>query len=520
MVDRVDRTGDRLRLWARVRGPGGACPGCGVVSERVHGRYRRRLVDAAIGGTHVEIDLLVRRFRCLDSGCSRVTFAEQVVGLTSPHARFTPLATGMIEAIGLALAGRAGSRLAGRVGLCAGRNTVLRRVRALPDPQVGVVATLGVDDFAVRRGRVYGTVLVDLDRHRPVDLLADREAATFAGWLAEHPGAQVICRDRAGAYADGARTGAPDAVEVADRWHLWHNLAGHVEATVARHRSCLKEPSLPAVEAVASQPSDVDEAVTEARDEHFESRAFVRNARERYAAVQDLKAQGLGIKPIMRELGLAKETVRKYYRAATIEDVLAKTRDGRGSVLRRWEPYLNERVNAGITNGSQLFREIREQGYPGSQATVLAYLRLLRTAGSTAPAASPAPKVRTVTRWVLTDPEHLDEEETLALKKVLTRCQHLQTLAGHVTAFAQMLTGRHGDRLNTWIAAVDADDLPELHRFTRGLLRDHDAVLNGLTLPHSSGQVEGTVNRIKMIKRQMYGRANFDLLRKRVLLAT
>ncbi len=449
-----------------------------------------------IASAHVEIDLLIRRFRCPAADCSRVTFAEQITGLTSPHARFTPLAERMLEAIGLGLAGKAGARLAERIGLPTGRNTLLRRVRALPDPDVGVVTVLGVDDFGLRRGRVYGTVLVDLDRHRPVDLLADREAATFAGWLTEHPGAQVICRDRAGAYVDGARTGAPDAVEVADRWHLWHNLAGHVEATVARHRSCLT--GLPPTQGDAvAPPSDTGEMVATARAEHFEQRAFVRHARERYAAVQALKAQGLGIKPIMRQLGLAKETVRKYYRAGSIEDVLAKTRDGRGSILTRWEPYLHERVNAGIANGSQLFREIRDQGYTGSRAVVLAYLRPLRAAGTAPPTAPPAPKVRTVTRWVLTDPDHLDEDETLALKKALTSCEHLRTLAGHVTTFARILAARHGDQLNDWIAAVDADDLPELHRFTRGLLRDHDAVLNGLTLPHSSGQVEGTVTASK-----------------------
>ncbi|OHV42415.1 transposase [Parafrankia colletiae] len=478
------------------------------------------MVDAAIAGAQVEIDLLVRRFRCLTAGCPRVTFAEQVAGLTSPHARYTPLAGRMIEAIGLALAGRAGARLAGRIGLPAGRNTLLRRVRALSDPQIGAVTVLGVDDFALRRGRVYGTVLIDLDSHRPVDLLPDREAATFAGWLAEHPGAQVICRDRAGAYAEGARTGAPDAVQVADRFHLWSNLAGYVETTVARHRSCLAQP--PVTHEAADEPrADLDNAVAAARDASFEQRAFVRHARERYTAVQELKAAGVGIKPIAARLGLARGTVRKYYRAASVDDVLAKARDGRGSILRPWEPYLTERVNAGITNGSQLFQEIRDQGYTGSKAVVLTYLRPLRAGGSTAaPAPQPAPKVRTVTRWILTHPEHLDEQDTLALQQVLTRCQDLRKTAGHVTAFAQMLTGRHGDRLNGWIAAVDADDLPELHRFTRGLLRDHDAVLNGLTLPHSSGQVEGTVNRIKMIKRQMYGRANFDLLRKRVLLAT
>jgi hypothetical protein len=285
-----------------------------------------------------------------------------------------------------------------------------------------------VDDFALRRGRVYGTVLIDLDSHRPVDLLPDREAATFAGWLAEHPGAQVICRDRAGAYADGARTGAPDAVQVADCFHLWSNLAGYVETTVAQHRPCLAQP--PATEKAADDPrADLDGAVAAARDAQFEQRAFVRHARERYTAVQELKAASVGIKPIAARLGLARGTVRKYYRATSVDDVLAKARDGRGSILRPWEPYLTERVNAGMTNGSQLFQEIRDQGSTGSKAVVLAYLRPLRAGASTAaPAARQAPKVRTVTRWILTHPEHLDEQETLALKTILTRCPDLQKM--------------------------------------------------------------------------------------------
>jgi transposase len=518
VVQQVDRLPGLVCLSVRARSEEGICPRCGAGSSRVHSRYERRLADAAVGGQRMVIRLQVRRFFCDGPGCPACTFAEQVEGLTTAYARRTPLLRGMQEAIALALAGRAGARLAARFGLPAGRSTMLRLVRALPDPAGGGVAVLGVDDFALRRGHVYGSVLVDMGTHRPVDLLPDREAETFAGWLRAHPGAQVICRDRAGAYADGARAGAPEAIQVADRWHLWHNLCQHVEKAVARHRGCLRE-SEPEPPAEPAPDANLPQIAAAAADQQFEDSALVRRTRERYEAVQALRAQGKGIKPIMRELGLAKETVRRFARASSAEDLLAKARGRRPSVLDEFKPYLHQRWNAGCTSMLQLHAEIKQAGYPGSYSIVRNYLQPFRATGTAPPAAPAPPKARHVASWILRDPATLDEDEQVKLKGVRARCPHLDALADHVTEFAKILTGRHGGRLDAWIAAVEADDQPDLHSFTTGLKQDHAAVLNGLTLPHSSGAVEGNVNRIKMIKRQMYGRASFDLLRKRVILA-
>jgi Transposase len=395
---------------------------------------------------------------------------------------------------------------------------MLRLIRDLPDPGVTGVAVLGVDDFALRRGHVYGSVLVNMGTHRPVDLLPDREADTFAAWLRAHPGTQVICRDRAGAYADGARAGAPEAIQVADRWHLWHNLAERVEKAVARHRSCLTEPE-PELPAGRVPEPDLQQVATEAAAARIEESALVQRTRRRYEEVQALLAQGKGIKPIMRELGLAKETVRRFARAASAEDLLAKASGRRPSLLDDFKPYLHQRWNAGATNVLQLHAEIKAAGYQGSYAIVRAYLQPFRALGAAPPPVPAPPKVRHVASWILRDPATLDDDEQVKLKDARARCPHLDALAGHVTEFAKILTGLHGDRLDSWIAAVEADDQPDLHSFTTGLKQDHIAVLNGLTLPHSSGAAEGNVNRIKMIKRQMYGRASFDLLRKRVILA-
>lgn len=537
-VHRVEDAGDAVMIVASCRADSACCPRCGQASARVHGGYARVVADGAAGGRPVLIVLQVRRFRCRNSQCPAVTFAEQARGLSERYRRRSVPLTAMLAGFGLELAGRAAGRLAATLGIAVHPATVLRLVAAAPEPEVTAgPEVLGVDDFALAKGHVYGTVLVDMRTGDVIDLLPDREAATLETWLKAHPGAEIICRDRAGNYAEGARAGAPEAIQVADRWHLWHNLAEYAEKTVARHRGCLQdqpgggdaggngtpgstdaqEPEPPGQEppgqaGAAQVPPDGS------LDACGRERRLVRRTRERYAEIRQQLDAGQSLGAISRATGLDRGTVQRFARASSVDELLVKA-TSRESALDEFKPYICQRWNEGVTDAAALHAELQQRGWVGSAQTVRRYVRPFRQARAAPDPAPAVPKTRQITRWLLTRPDHLQAGEQAQLEAIRARCPHIDALARHVTAFAQMMTARTGSRdLEAWLAAVETSDQAGLRSFASGIRHDQQAVTNGLTLHWNSGRVEGTVNKIKMIKRQMYGRADFDLLRKRVIL--
>jgi len=534
-VHRVEDAGDAVMILASCRADSACCPRCGQESARVHGGYARMVADGAAGGRPVLIVLQVRRFRCRNPECPAVTFAEQAGGVPARYRRRSLPLLGMLAGFGLELAGRAAARLAGTPGIAVHPSTVLRLVAAAPEPEVTAAPeVLGAGDFALAKGQVYGTVLVDMRTGDVIDLLPDREAASFGAWLTAHPGARVICRDRAGNHAEGARAGAPDAIQVADRWHLWHNLAEYAEKTVAGHRGCLQDhpaggrtdapgtADMPAQELPAQAPPGLAAGTQVppggSLDACGRERRLVTRTRERYAEIRGRLDAGESLSAISRATGLDRKTVQRFARAGSADELLVKA-TSRESKLDEFTPYLHQRWNEGVTGAAALHAELREQGWAGSEQTVRRYVRPFRQALA-APGPAPAvPKTRQITRWLLTRPGHLQAGGQAQLEAVRARCPHIDALAGHVTAFAEMMTARTGSRdLETWLAAAEAGDQSGLRSLAAGIRNDQQAVINGLTLHWNSGKVEGTVNKIKMIKRQMYGRAGFDLLRKRVIL--
>lgn len=515
--------------------PAAACPLCTHVSTRVHSRYIRRIADRPWAGVPVRLELHSRKFFCDNTACRRAIFAERFPTMVRAFARRTVRLADDQRQLGLAHGGAPGARTGTRLGMPVSPDTVLRLVRRAPVAPASTPRILGIDDWSWRKGRTYGTLLVDLEQHQPIDLLPDRTAEVLEHWLTAHPGVEIISRDRAGAYADGATRGAPTAVQVADRFHLLQNLREALQRLLDRQQPALKAASTPP----APSPLTADAPPSpcppdEPPPPRVEQEQAVRRARRHahYDAVLALANEGWSIRAIAREVYLSRDTVRRFLAAGTFPE-RARPRP-RPSVLDAYIPYMCARWQAGCDNGMQLWREIDAQGYTGSRALVARWVAqqrgvLATPAGTRAnrrgrrPAPPrPQPAVRPISArraaWLLVrQPADLTDAEQATLQRLLDASPAAATAYPLAQAFGTMVRARLGATLDGWLHAATMCGVPELLSFVVGVRRDLAAVRAGLTLDVSQGQVEGQVNRLKLIKRSMYGRANFDLLRQRVL---
>ena len=540
-LERIASDEHWLCLTVAVTRRHACCPLCGRRSERVHSRYERTLAEVPIGGRPVQLRVRVRRFRCSHRPCRRRIFAERLAPLSAVRARRTQIQRLMLEAIASTAGGAPGARLAARLRVPASRATLLRLMRAAPLPPSGTPRVLGVDDWAWRRGRTYGSLLVDLEAHRPVDLLPDRTAATFAAWLQAHPGVTVISRDRGGAYAEGGRLGAPDAVQVADRWHLLANV-GEVLESVLRRKAPQRRAAAAKVDrqtlATAAELSDrlptavLPEAPTSRPLPHSEQERQARRARRlaRYEAVMALHGEGWAQCSIADEIGIGRKTVRRYLRAKAFPEVA--TRRPRPTLLTPYLPYLQQRWADGCHNARLLHQEIVQQGFPGAASLVRRYVRQWRTGparrgraaqrpvpGAAPPPAAPTPVLSPrAARWLLLRPwDELEPGEQTHRTALLGTCPELVAAHDLAVEFGRLVRQRDQPAFAPWLEHADASAVPELCAFAAGVRRDQAAVEAALRYEWSNGRTEGQVNRLKCLKRTMYGRAKFDLLRLRVL---
>jgi transposase len=538
---RTDFDGATLALGIATTQPYASCPLCGVETWRVHSRYTRHLAEEPVFGHPVRLQLIVRRFFCGASPCPRCIFVEPLDGLAAKHARTTVGLAQSHRAIGAALGGEAGARLAAKTAVPTSPDTLLRRVKHVEVPEPKPLRFVGIDDWAWCKGQRYGTIVVDLETSTVVDLLPDRDAATVSAWLRTHPGVELISRDRSSAYSQAASEAAPKAQQVADRWHLLKNVREAVEHLFERQYSLIAgafKPADPAPDGQQEVSSEVHCATTgpESNPQPAPSNGILvspceeaaqakRGRRiERFERVHELRRQGAPIRTIARELGMSRSSVRRYLRSQQCPDWNPGCRRRRLR-LDAHRDWIDARIAEGRINAKELRHELVSQGVRCSYATVRRYLnKRLGKAGkkrprlnASKPKPAPPPSAKTLSFDWIRRPEKRSAEAQARLIAIRSASSELSDALDTLDEFTGLIRKQSTETLNDWLSRADVHACPEVRRFAEGIRRDESAVNAAITTHWSNGPVEGHVNRLKTIKRQMYGRAGFSLLRLRVL---
>jgi transposase len=475
--------------------------------------------DLPISGFAVSLTLVVKRFFCRNARCERRVFCERLPSVALASARRTCRLSEALRHIGLLVSGETSKKILAKLGVRTSADTLLRCARTQSQREERSVRVIGIDEWAYRKGHSYGTIIVDHEQNDVVALLPDRDALSVQRWLEEHPELEVVTRDRLNAFGDACTWGAPQAAQVLDRWHLLRNLFGAFERLVARHYGSAKRVTPPAAvdDPRVTPPNDAPAArsLTEPDERRLVRIARFRDVKERLAA-------GWSKHKIARELRVSRQTIHKY---SLLDDLPehGNRRRQRPSKLDAFKPHLKARAAEGCFNALRLYRELRQRGYDGGVTLVKQYVRRLRkvdggavnTAAERARRAGPA-SVRLFAWWLLL-PERLPAERRQWVRYALDQLPELQTVVTLVREGWQTLRDGDERRFERWRQSVEASGIALLQRYVSSLLRESRAVRNALALPWSNGRTEGHVNRLKTIKRSMYGRANFDLLQAKVL---
>lgn len=484
--------------------------------------------DTPIGLQSVWLEIQVRRFRCRNEQCKQKTFAEQYPDLVGCRRRHTHRLMANLAQIGLATGGEAGVRLARKLAMYTSPATMIRLVRQLDTPVTTTPRIIGIDDWSFRKGRTYGTIIVDHELGKPIDLLPSSAGDVVKEWLEKHPSIEVVTRDRSGEYRDAITQALPQATQIADRWHLLKNMGETIERHVSKRYKSLSRSM---VKWAKEDEVDLDTENGEKRRRYAPGpeREAIHTARtevrqDLYDTVKARRAQGAYTTDIAREFNLSRTTVSRWVNSESLPP------DNRGRFKRKclideYEAYLRERLAEGCTNQSQLWREICKQGFSGNRELVSKWIRengMSPRANSTAPVtqkdAIAVPRPKALTWLLIRKKDQLNEDEQYLLKLLLqdTKIAELRQLAHR---FMHMIRNQSDREWDSWLETCCQSAVKELRNFAIGLKRDEAAVYEAIRQSWSNGPTEGHVNRLKFLKRQMYGRANFDLLRLKVLLA-
>jgi transposase len=502
IVDEIAESETVIVVCARSKASERACPRCGMLSNRIHSRYVRTAADLPCAGKKVEVRLMTRRFVCSAPLCQRRIFAEQFdEGIIAERARRTSRLECIVHHLGLALGDRPAASFAQRLGMPVSNDTLLRVVRRkakLPTDQLNVV---GIDDWAWRRNHCYGTIICDLERRRIVALLPDREIATVQAWLADHPGISVVSRDRGGGYGEAASKALPHAVQVADRWHLMENASAAFLDAVRKSMASIRS----AIGATTVNP----ELLTCAEKLQYDG--YLRRE-ETNAAILAFAGEGIGIKDIVRRTGHSRKLVRQVIRGERTDIFRV-----RQSSIEAYLPLLDDLWNSGCRNGAELWRRLQAKGFRGALRVVSEWATRRRRADRASDQQlQKVPPARKIARLMTAARDHLSKADTIVVAAIEAGAPRLVKARDLIDRFHGMIRKKIEADLEPWIADADTSLLAS---FASGIRRDHAAVRAAIAEPWSNGQTEGQITKLKLVKRQMYGRGKLDLLQARLIKA-
>ncbi len=492
------------------------CPICKMESERIHSAYTRHPSDLAWAEYPVRLEIITKRYFCQNTDCPKRTFAERFPDYLAWYARQTDRVIQKQQRIGINVCAKIAEKLLRMEQIRISDTSINRLIRNLPDPEAHPIRVLGVDDWAKRKRLRYGTILVDLERGQVVDLLHERTAEPLVKWLENHSGIEIITRDRSQTYAGAISRGAPNACQVADRWHLIKNASDALVKILQQEHSLVKKQLDSELKLEKRADIQVSNEMLEGELTKAEQ-----NRKQRMEMVGDLYLQGWSQKKIAKKINIHPRTVRRFLNSP----IPKKNRRQRSRTVDPFIPYLLRRWNEGCQNGSILFIEIQKQGFRGQATMVRNFLHpfrknllnLEKDGSQSVSITSEMPSSQTIAYWILKKPKDRKEDHEKIIEQIKSVLPKLDLTITQARAFAAMIRQQHTDELDSWIKAVEQSSYQIWKNFADGIQKDKAAVQMSIISAWSNGPTEGHVNRLKCIKRQMYGRANDDLLRMRVL---
>jgi transposase len=500
VVENATYDGAATVITVRRASRSSLCPRCGTSSERIHSRYLRRVADLPLAGRPVRLVVVARRFRCGANLCGRRIFTERFEdGVLAPWGRRTGRLDYVIHHLGLALGGRPAASFARRLMLPVSNDTLLRVVRRRGSPSFAPPTVVGIDDWAWRRNQRYGTIICDLERCKTIALLPDREPATAEAWFCGQPQISVVARDRGGGYSLAAAKALPNAIQVADRWHLMENASRAFLDAVQKSMRQIRA----AIGATTINPSLLTAA------ERIQYEGYLRRE-EANAAILGLAKDGVSIKEIVRRTGHSRGLVRNVLRGRRSDVFRA-----RESSLEPYLQWLDAQWAAGLRNGAELWRSLKAQGFRGSLRVVTEWAtRRRRAENAEAQSLRQLPSARTIVRLLTISRDTLSKSETVTVATIEDQVPLLVEAREVIAAFHAMIRRRSQPNLDPWLDRARASLVAS---FANGIIKDKAAVDAAIDLPWSNGQTEGQITKLKLVKRQMYGRGKLDLLQARML---